>query len=249
MRQNVIHLEKFYASKLGQAAQAMAARRLETVWPDLNGREILAYGYGTPYIVPYLEHAKRLILAMPGQQGALAQSSRRGIISCLVQDDLLPFADAQFDNILVAHAAEETENLAGLLNELWRITKPEGRIIIIAANRAGLWARSERSPFGTGRPFSRAQLRSALRVARFEPTIWSGALYAPPLRFLTGPALREVFERFGETVWPGFSGLVLVEAVKRLYAEPAGRKQHRVTRPVFGATPIGTSAGNTASRD
>ena len=244
-----MHLEKFYASRLGQAAQAMAMRRLETVWPDLGGRDILAYGYGTPYIAPYLEHAKRLVLAMPGGQGAIAHSSRRGIISCLVQDDLLPFSDAQFDNVLVAHGAEETESLATLLSELWRVTKPEGRIIIIAANRAGLWARSDKSPFGTGRPFSRTQLRSYLRAARFEPTVWSGALYAPPLHLFTGPTLLGTFEQFGETVWPGFSGLVLVEAVKRLYADPSGRKAHKVSRPVFGAAPIGNTAGNSASRD
>lgn len=244
-----MHLKKFYASRLGQAAQAMAMRRLETVWPDLSGRDILAYGYGPPYITPYLEHAKRLVLAMPGGQGATPQYSRRGIISCLVQDDLLPFPDAHFDNVLVAHGVEETDNLKTLLDELWRVTKPEGRIIIIAANRSGLWARSEKSPFGAGRPFSRSQLRSFLRAAQFEPTIWSGALYAPPLRAFTGQALLGTFEKFGETVWPGFSGLVLVEAIKRLYAEPSGHKARKVSRPVFGAAPIGKTAGNSASRE
>lgn len=243
-----MHLEKFYASRLGKAAQTMALRRLQSVWPDLHGRDILAYGYGTPYILPYVEHAKRLVLAMPGGQGAIAERSRRGIMSCLVQDDLLPFADAQFDNVVVAHGVEEADSLSTLLAELWRVTRPEGRIIIIAANRSGLWARSEKSPFGTGRPFSRTQLRSFLRSEKFEPTFWSGALYAPPVRMLTGPTLLPTFERFGETVWPGFSGLVLVEAVKRLYAEPSGHKSRRVSRPVFGGAPIGQTAGNAAPR-
>lgn len=242
MRQSVIQLEKFYAAKFGQAAHAMTRRRLDTVWPDLSGRDILAYGYGAPYVRPYLDNAKRVVLAMPGSQGAIAQRSDRGQISCLVHEDLLPFPDAHFDNILVAHGVEETGDLQTLLQELWRVTKPEGRIVIIAANRSGLWARSEKTPFGAGRPFTRTQLRGLLRSAKFEPVLWSGALYAPPFKVFTGPATLNLFERFGETVWPSFSGLVLVEAIKRLYAEPTGRAVQKASRPIFGAAPIGTSA-------
>lgn len=242
MRQNVIHLEKFYGSRLGQAAQSMTQRRLDAVWPDLSGQDILAYGFGAPFLQPYIDPAKRAILAMPGPQGALARKSKRGVISCLVQDDMLPFSDALFDNVLVAHGFEETENLPSLLSELWRVTKPEGRIIVIAANRAGLWARTEKTPFGTGRPFTRTQLRMILQTAGFEPVYWSGALYAPPFKALTGSTILNIFERFGETVWPSFSGLVLVEAIKRLYAEPAGRHAQKTARPIFGTAPIGNSA-------
>ena len=154
MRQNVIDLEKFYATPLGHAAQTMVQR-----WPDLSGQELLAYGYGSPHLTPYIDHTKRAILAMPGPQGAIAQRSRRGGITCLVEDDRLPFSDAQFDNVLVAHGVEDTDNLQTLLGELWRVTKPEGRIIVIAANRSGLWARSEKTPFGSGRPFTRSHMR------------------------------------------------------------------------------------------
>lgn len=241
MRQNVIHLERFYASRLGQAAQAMAARRISALWPDLTGQDILGCGYAYPHLAPYIPQAKRVALAMPGGQGALAHTSKRGVISCLTQDDLLPFADAEFDNVLLAHAVEEADNLQTYLSELWRVTKPEGRILVIASNRAGLWARSDKSPFGAGRPFSRTQLRGFLRNVGFEPAFWAGALYAPPLKPLTGETFLSVFERFGETVWPGFSGLVLVEAIKRLYAEPEGHKARKASRPVFGTAPIGNT--------
>lgn len=244
MRQNVIQLERFYSSRLGQAAQAMASRRLFTLWPTLNGRDVLGYGYAKPYLTPHINGAKHIALAMPAGQGAIAQRSRRGFISCLTQDDQLPFADAEFDNVLVAHGVEETDNLQAFLSEMWRVTKPEGRIIVIASNRSGLWARSDKSPFGAGRPFSRTQLRGLLRTVGFEPTYWAGALYAPPVKFLAQGTMLNLFERFGETVWPGFSGLVLVEAVKRLYAEPLGRGAQKATRSVIGASPI----GNTANR-
>ena len=194
MRQNVIHLEQFYASRLGGAARDMAGRRLANLWPELAGKDVLGYGYSWPYLAPYEAQAKRVVLAMPGGQGALAQTTRRGVCTCLTEDHHLPFADA--------------------------------------------------TPFGAGRPFSRTQRRAALRAAGFVPTVWSGALFVPPARPLARPALIKGFESFGETVWPTFSGLVLVEAIKRLYAETSGQTSRLVMRPRFGSAPIGKPAAN-----
>ena len=238
MRQTVITLEKFYASRLGLAAQEMAMRRLKSLWPDLSGRDVLGFGYCGPYLSPLWKSANRAILAMPGGQGAVAQEGPRGIITCLTEENSLPFSDARFDNVLCVHGAEEAPDLSVLLRELWRVTRPEGRIVVIASNRVGMWSRSDKSPFGAGRPFSRKQLRSALNDAGFVPSVWSGALYVPPFRKIVKPGFTRGCERFGETVWPGFSGLVLVEAIKRLYAEPKGQAKKLVMRPSFGGKPI-----------
>lgn len=245
MRQSVITLEKFYASPLGVTARDMAARRLASLWPDLSGKDVMGFGYCGPYLNPYMRAANRVILAMPGGQGAMAREGQRGIIACLTEENLLPFSDARFDNVLCVHGVEETPDLSALLRELWRVTRPEGRIVVIASNRSGMWARSDKSPFGAGRPFSRTQLRGALNDVGFVPTVWSGALYAPPIKKLTGTGFIKGCERFGETVWPGFSGLVLVEAIKRLYAEPKGTAKKLVMRPSFGSQPI---ANRTATK-
>ena len=243
MRQTVITLEKFYASSLGQAALDMAMRRLKALWPDLSGRDVLGFGYCGPYLNNYMRTANRVVLAMPGGQGAVASTSSRGIIACLTEEYSLPFSDARFDYVLCVHGAEEAPDLPVLLRELWRVTRPEGRIVVIASNRSGMWARSDQSPFGAGRPFSRTQLRGALNDAGFVPSVWSGALYVPPIRKLINPELTRGCERFGETVWPKFSGLVLVEAVKRLYAEPKGHAKKLVMRPNFNAKPIVNRSG------
>jgi len=245
MRQTVIMLEKFYASTLGMAARDMAGRRLTSLWPDLSGRDVLGFGYCGPYLTPYMKAANRIVLAMPGGQGAVARKGQRGIIACLTEEDLMPFSDARFDHVLVVHGVEETPDLGALLRELWRVTRPEGRIVVMASNRSGMWARSDRSPFGAGRPFSRMQLRMALNAAGFVPTVWSGALYTPPITRLAGRGFTKSCERFGETVWPGFSGLVLVEAIKRLYAERGGQAEKTmVRRPGFGTSPVANRTVN-----
>lgn len=242
MRQSVQKLEQFYASRLGAAAQAMVSRRLQTLWPDLNGLDVLGYGYGIPYLFGYADGAHSVIYAMPSDQGVARQMSAGGNTSVLTPDHHLPFAPGVFDRVLVVHGLEEAPRMPALLTELWRVMQPEGRIVIVAANRAGLWARSDKTPFGAGRPFSRTQLSDALKTSGFVPMIGSGALYCPPLTRMCGLRTAASFEKFGETVWPGLSGLVLVEAVKRLYAERDGRQKKRLRRPDFsGAGALGAS--------
>ncbi|WP_147405874.1 class I SAM-dependent methyltransferase [Litorimonas taeanensis] len=225
----------------------MVSRRLSTLWPDLSGRNVLGFGFCGPYLEPYQASANRIVLAMPSGQGALAHKGKRGVITCLTEENLLPFANNTFDTVLCVHGVEETPNLRDLMSELWRVCRPEGHVVIIASNRGGLWARSDRSPFGAGRPFSRSQMRSAMREVGFHPTIWSGALYAPPLKSFAKSGILRGSERFGETVWPGFSGLILVEGIKRLYIEPhQGEKaKSLVAIPRFGGSPIANRTPST----
>lgn len=231
MRQSVVQLEKFYAGRLGRLSAIMVMRRLQNLWPHLVGRHILGLGYAGPFITPYMEAAKSITLAMPAAQGAVVTRSQRGIISTLVDDHRLPFADASFDNVILAHGIEEAVDVQTLLRELWRVTMPEGKIVIIAAHRKGLWAQFDKTPFGYGRPFSRGQLRRALEQANFIPLLSAGVLYSPPLGFFARPKLSLATERMGETLLPSFSGLIMVEAVKRLYAEQDRGLAERVKAP------------------
>jgi SAM-dependent methyltransferase len=205
---------------MGELAKTMVMRRLTPLWPlegeDMSRLDVLGFGYTAPYLMNFAPDVRKLILAMPREQGAMVSRSRRGNISCLTEDGALPFPPASFDRVLVAHGLEDTRTPQALLAELWRVLKPEGQIVIIVPNRAGLWARSDASPFGAGRPYSRSQLSADLIAAKFTPAAWSGALYGPPSE--TFLSLAGGFERFGETVWPRFSGLILVQAIKRLYA-------------------------------
>jgi hypothetical protein len=104
---------------------------------------------------------------------------------------------------------------------------PEGRLVVVVANRWSFWAQSDSTPFGHGRPYSRTQLAMLLSDAMFEPVASARALYAPP--WASGPLIRaaDAFERVGEVLWPALGGLVLMEAVKRLYATTA-RSEGRV---------------------
>ena len=48
-------------------------------------------------------------------------------------------------------------------------------------NWRGVWARTDTTPFGHGRPYSRSQITQLLREAWFTPTGWGEALHVPPV--------------------------------------------------------------------
>ncbi len=248
MLQNGDDLAAFYKQPLGQWARHVLALRIRAAWPNVKGLRLLAYGYGTPYMRGF--DAERAIAAMPAQLGVPTKSrSRHARLVCA--EDALPFPDVFFDRILIIHGLEGAEALRPVLRQLWRVLAPEGRILLIAPNRASLWAQLDRSPFGHGRPFSHAELDRLLRDALFEPVHWERALYAPPF----GPLRAHGWESIGAKLFPAIGGVHVVEATKSLYAaatpglaQPAKAALQTVRDLNFSAPPRG-SASNFSSEE
>ena len=152
-------LSEFYDSPMGQRTRRLILRRLRQFWPNPKGRRVLGYGFARPYLRAFLPEAERGIAAMPGVAGC----GRR-----LAQGEMPHHPDrgrrAAFSRRLLRSrfwwcmAWRKREGLRPLLRQLWRVLAPEGRLLIVAPNRASLWAQMERSPFGHGRPFSRSEL-------------------------------------------------------------------------------------------
>lgn len=249
MRVDVLALQRFYASRRGELARRMIAKRLAALWPAADGLDMLGFGYATPYLEAYRPQARRVIAAMPASQGVESWPDEGGVLSVLVEETRLPFMDALFDRVLLVHALEEAEDARALLREVWRVMAPEGRLVVVAANRAGLWARADGTPFGHGRPYSRGQLSHLLRDALFEPTASARALHAPPLDWPILLAAGDTLERAGQILAPHFGGLILMEAVKRLYAETASEKRRvLLTRAPSRTAPKPAAASQTAQR-
>jgi len=210
-------LSAFYEAPMGQVTRRLITRRIRKFWPSAPGLRILGYGFAPPYLAPYLGEAERTIALMPAQQGAAAWPGGKPL-SVLGEENALPFPDAMFDRILMVHAVEAADAARPLMRQIWRVLAPSGRLIVIAPNRASLWARVERSPFGHGRPFTRRQLSRLLGESLFAPERWDTALHIPPLP--AGWIARDgaSWERVGRTLWPRLAGVHLVEASKSLYA-------------------------------
>jgi SAM-dependent methyltransferase len=247
MYTDVVDLREFYDTSLGQMARRILRRRIRQLWPDVRGEIVLGLGYATPLLRTFRDEAERVLAVMPARQGVTRWPPDGLGLTALAEEAELPLPDMSVDRIILLHGLEVTENLAGLMRECWRVLAGGGRLLAIVPNRRGIWARTDRTPFGHGRPYSASQLSRMLRDHSFVPQRSTGALYIPPLRarFLLGAATawEEVGLRWFET----FSGVVMIEASKQLYQTSNVRRKRRhrpVLLPVGQARPgYGVAAG------
>ncbi|MBU6298110.1 MAG: methyltransferase domain-containing protein [Alphaproteobacteria bacterium] len=233
------NLADFYESALGQAARRLIFSRIKLMWPQQKGLRVLGYGFAVPYLKPYLNDAERVVALMPAQTGVVAWPAARPL-TVLGEEGSLPFADAMFDRILVVHGLEGADGARALLRQLWRVLAPEGRLLVVAPNRASLWAQVDASPFACGRPFHRSELAALLQDTLFESLHWDRALYMPPLRGRRLSRTGAGWERLGRRLLPGIAGVHLVEASKSLYGiakSPRLRHGEPVLTRALGISP------------
>src|SRR5947209_9348379 len=228
MPSDVVDLRDFYRTGLGQVARRMIRRAIQRVWPDVHAMRVLGLGYTTPFLSALSGETERTIALMPATLGVLRWPSEGGNRVTLAEEGELPFADYSIDRVLLVHALESSEEVGAMLKEIWRILAGGGRLLIVAPNRRGIWARLDRTPFGSGRPYTMSQLSQLLRDEQFTPVGSDTALYIPPVRKRMMLRAAPAGERNDKRWFPTFAGVVLIEATKQIYAKPiAVRTQRR----------------------
>jgi SAM-dependent methyltransferase len=230
MPMDVADLRAFYGSRLGALARRLVGERIRALWPATTGERVLGIGYATPYLGLFGDEPYCRIAFMPAEQGVMRWPSDGRNASALVLDDALPLPEASMDRVLLVHGLEMSDNSRDLLREVWRVLAPGGRVLAVVPNRAGIWARVERTPFGHGRPFSRGQLSALMHETMFYPNAWSGALVMPPWKsklLLRGGA---TWERMGSRISPRISGVLILEATKIVQLPVAARSRRQRAR-------------------
>lgn len=220
-------LRDFYGSPLGDVARRLIGRVVRARWGAAAGLTVAALGYGPPYLDRFRETAARTFALMPARQGCVRWPGSGPYAVTLADPEMLPLPDNSVDRLLIAHALEAAERPAALLEEVWRVVAPEGRLLAIVPSRRGVWARADATPFGHGLPYSKTQLRDLLNDAVFSPVFWGEALFAPPIaqRYVIRSAAT--VERIGAAVGFPFAGVHIVEAIKQVH-RPVG--VHTVSR-------------------
>lgn len=239
MHLDAFDLKDFYARRLGLMVRRLLRRRIRARWDDVRGMRVFGLGYATPYLAEFRNEARCLGALMPAAFGALPWPDRAPSLSALVDETDLPLDDEAADRILLVHMLEWSEQSRTLLREIWRVLSPNGRVLIIVPNRRGLWARVDTTPFGFGSPFSRTQLTTLLKDSMFQPEGWQYALYLPPFNWRMLTRWPAFWERFGLILWPTFSGIIMVEATKQVYAAMPVRETERKMRRRIVPVPAG----------
>ncbi|HUS97048.1 MAG TPA: class I SAM-dependent methyltransferase [Hyphomicrobiaceae bacterium] len=240
---DVTELRDFYARPLGGVVRRLIGHRIRAKWRNVSGRTVIGLGFASPYLGPYQGEALRLGAFMPAAQGALVWPRSGLTQSALVDDEALPLRDESVDFLLAAHCLEGAERVRPLLQEMWRVLSPEGRLLLVVPNRRSIWARTESTPFGHGRPYSRGQLESLLTEALFTSAHWSWALHMPPIERPSILQSAIAFERIGARIWPSIGGVMIVEARKQLSAPTGNLQRARASRRLVTVQAASRSAG------
>jgi SAM-dependent methyltransferase len=208
----------FYGTACGAVAARLLRERLALMWPELRGQSVLGIGFAAPYLRPWRDEATRCIALTPAQMGAARWPVGAPNLSCTAEEDALPFADLSFDRVLLVHGLEAAESARRLLRETWRVLKDDGRLLVVAPNRSGMWAYRESTPFGHGQPYSFGQIGRLLAASLYRVERRDTALYLPPSNRRLVLRSSRLLERTGREWLTRFGGVTITEAVKDLYA-------------------------------
>jgi SAM-dependent methyltransferase len=237
---DVIALKEFYATALGRVTCHAISQRLRRLWPDVKGESVLGLGFATPYLSYMLEEAQGVFACMPAAQGVVHWPQTARNLSLLSDEAELPFPDNSMNRVLVVHALENSEYMRSMMSEIWRVLSPAGRVIALVPNRRGIWARSPKSPFAYGQPYTSWQFRQLFSEHSFTPLHSGAALFFPPSnrRYMLRSA--RFLEGAGARFFSGFGGVLMIEAEKQIYA-PLMQKVRSRTRVLY--IPVVQTAG------
>jgi len=248
MHLDVIDLRNFYyRSALGRSAQRIIRDELVAWWPDVKGQTVAGFGFAVPLLRPFMDDARRLLGLMPGPQGVMPWPAGMPNVSVLCQEMLWPIETGSIDRLVVMHGLETSENPTALLEECWRALGPGGSAVFIVPNRAGIWSRSDNTPFGYGRPYSMGQLEAQLRKHRFVTERSRSALYVPPSDKRFWRKSAATLEKLGHQL-PFFAtgGVLMVEVTKQMAAPTRPGLGEAVRRPLKALEGIGSPVPETA---
>lgn len=213
------HFREFYSQSTGRVIRRILMKRITQIWPNVSGQTILGYGYTQPYMRLYAEQTPHSYLVTSPR---MAIDQGWGVMDrnqiCIAEEEELPFETASIDRVLIIHSLEFKERVSPAMEEIWRVLKSNGRILIVVPNRNGLWARAEFSPFGHGTPYTHGQIMRLLEASKFVHENTEEALFMPPIRNSAILKSSGFFERYGKSVLPILPGVHLVEASKQIYS-------------------------------
>ncbi len=241
MHLDVLDLRNFYyRSALGRGAQKVIRDELKAIWPEAKGQMVAGFGFAVPLLRPYLKDARRVIGLMPGPQGVMPWPAGQPNVSVLCEDTFWPIQTGQVDKLVVMHGLETSDNPTALLDECWRVLGPGGRAVFVVPNRAGLWSRSDKTPFGYGRPFSLSQLEAQLRKHAFVTERTLSTLYQPPSHRRIWRKTAGLLEKIGHhTPVIAAGGVLMVEVSKQMAAPTRPGLTEAVRRPLRALEGIG----------
>lgn len=242
---DVLDMRRFYNTPLGQSVSGLINKELQQHYSAMTMHSVLGLGYASPFLKPFQGQCRRVISAMPAQQGVLYWPEGEGELSSslLVDEAQLPFSDSMMDYVILSHILEHTTDLDLLMEDVHRILAATGKLVLIVPNRRGLWAQFDNTPLGYGRPYSPFQIEQLLQGHGFQIETIKAAIFMPPSQKKFIRRISGVFEKLGRLPFPLIGGVLIAHARKDVYA-PISGKHMKVPKLVWRPQLVPKSSWN-----
>jgi SAM-dependent methyltransferase len=172
--------------------------------------------------------------------------------------DQLPFAENQFDVIVMPHVLEFHALPHEALREVFRVLRPEGRLLLTGFNPFSLYGSKrffgrERSGVWGGNFIALSRVKDWLTVLGFDVLDGQLDCYNIPASSERNLQRLEGFARAGERWWPFAGGIYYLHAVKRVagvrlikpdWARAPRRRAAAAARSRGSATALPVSGAN-----
>lgn len=136
--------EQWFTTPIGQLVKEKEGALVFQLLDLRPGEKILDAGCGTGvFTLDYLAKGAEVVgLDVSGPMLRLAVKKAAGYPFSAIRGDMLqlPFKDNAFDKVVSVTALEFISDAKKALDELFRVTRPEGRVVIATLNSLSPWA-------------------------------------------------------------------------------------------------------------
>jgi SAM-dependent methyltransferase len=217
------------ASPCGRYVAAKEQAIFDRVLPDLFGYYALQMGAAS---LPLLQ-ASRI-----GHRFTVGWNT---VAECFTEPDQLPFAENQFDVIVLPHVLEFHPLPHEVLREVFRVLRPEGKLLLTGFNPFSYYGSKrffgrDRSGIWGGEFIALSRVKDWLTLLGFDLVDGQLDCYNVPAASEKSLQRLEWLARAGERWWPFTGGVYYLQAVKRV----AGV---RVIKPAWARTPRRAGGG------
>jgi SAM-dependent methyltransferase len=183
----------WYRSELGRIVWHHERHVLDRLLGPVAGARILDAGCGMGRFAAELAEAGAEVAGIDGSEAMLrsarAHAHECGINLRLTAADLsaLPFPDGSFDRVVAITVLCFARDPEAAVQELARVTRPGGRVVLAELGRWSTWAlsrwwgaRRKGGLWSETRFWSQGELASLLRGAGLRPLAAESAVFYPP---------------------------------------------------------------------
>ena len=222
--------ERWYTTPLGQLADRVEKEAVFALLPDLTGHRVLDAGCGTGNFSLALARRGAKVVGLD-RSAAMQLTARQKALNegrnlLWVRSNLsqLPFAESSFDGVVCILALDFVNERQTAVQELVRVLRPGGFLLIAMLNRYSLWTlkRTIRAWFipSLWRQVHFLSRRDLERLLQRQPELtkprWERAIYFPPLQSPRLVYYYPYLERLGKKLWTPLAAFLAVAAYKRL---------------------------------